>query len=234
MFACPHCDKRFTRKHYVGVHVRTVHDRKRDFQCYKCGRAFGEAGLLKRHVQAVHENVRPFECDQCQLSFNSQAYLETHVKAVHDKSLKFSCDQCDKVFRWKGDVSRHKKSEHGQVKQIRCSKCQACYFEKGASTKEICRAESEVVVEGNFPCGLCGISFQQECVANKHQAEIHQRLFTCDDVTCSASFNDQVNLKLHARLAHSENRSKPFPCRSCEKQYDLQSSLNRHTRKVHP
>jgi len=234
MFSCSLCDKRFTRKHYVGVHVKTVHGKKREFQCYKCGRAFGEAGMLRRHVQAVHENVRPFDCSQCSIAFKTQAYLDTHVKAVHEKSLLFPCDQCEKVFRWKGDVNRHKKSEHGQVKQIRCSKCQACYFEKGtSSSKAICRAEAEAVVEGEYPCSLCGIAFQQQHVSAKHQAEIHHRLFTCEDSNCTATFNDQVNLKLHVRLNHDDIRAKEFRCQHCDRQYDLRSSLNRHVRQAH-
>jgi len=233
MFSCTECDKQFTRKHYVNVHVRTVHHKKRDFQCYKCGRAFGEAGLLRRHVQSVHDNVRPFECSRCGIAFKTQAYLDTHVRAVHDKRNVFPCDECEKVFRWKGDVNRHKKSEHGQVKQIRCSKCQACYFEKGTATsKAVCRAEAETLVEGKFPCSLCGIAFQQEHVSEKHHAEIHQRLFSCEDVRCSASFNDQVNLKLHMRLNH-DDRVKDFPCPNCDRQYDLRSSLNRHLKQAH-
>ena len=60
---------------------------------------------------------------------------------------------------------------HSFLPQIRCSKCQACYFEKGESSKQICRAGGDdIVVQGNFPCQFCGISFQQEHVSNKHQA----------------------------------------------------------------
>merc|ERR1712137_156981 len=81
----------------------------------------------------------------------------------------------------------------------------------------------DIVVQGNFPCQFCGISFQQQHVSDKHKAEIHERLFTCEDASCSASFNDQVNLKLHVRLNHFQPTTKPFQCQKCDKQYQLQT-----------
>jgi len=236
-FSCNECGKSFTRKHYVTVHVRTVHEKRRDYQCYKCGKAFGEASLLRRHCQAVHDDERCFECNECGAVFRTAAYRDNHINAVHKKEPSFACDKCQKVFRWKGDVSRHKKSEHGEMKQIRCKSCHACYFEKGPLAKDICSARTVTSVtpdSTNF-CKLCGIHFQHQHLAEKHEAEIHNRLFICDRALCTESFNDRVNLLLHAQLNHPcpPKAKKPFSCQLCSKDYDLKRSLARHLKQSH-
>ncbi|KAK9471018.1 uncharacterized protein V1510DRAFT_421406 [Dipodascopsis tothii] len=50
------CNKGFTRKHALVVHVATVHDDKRPFVCTVpgCDRAFGHKRLLRDHLQKGH------------------------------------------------------------------------------------------------------------------------------------------------------------------------------------
>jgi uncharacterized Zn-finger protein len=48
------CQKAFTRKHALKVHVKTVHEDSRPFECRLCQSAFGHKHLLNRHLERMH------------------------------------------------------------------------------------------------------------------------------------------------------------------------------------
>jgi hypothetical protein len=37
------------------VHLRTVHEQRKDHACPQCDAAFGQVGNLSRHLRMVHE-----------------------------------------------------------------------------------------------------------------------------------------------------------------------------------
>ena len=53
LWTCKHCDKQFKQKHYLGLHIKTVHEGVW-FKCSYCGKQFGQKGNLKRHVDTAH------------------------------------------------------------------------------------------------------------------------------------------------------------------------------------
>ena len=48
------CQKTFSRKSAVAVHVKTVHQDLRPFECRLCQSKFGHKHLLNRHLQRIH------------------------------------------------------------------------------------------------------------------------------------------------------------------------------------
>ena len=40
---------------HLTAHVRTVHEKRRDYACPHCAAAFGHSSCVKRHVRRVHE-----------------------------------------------------------------------------------------------------------------------------------------------------------------------------------
>ena len=48
------------------LHVRTVHEKRKDHACPHCAAAFGEAGTLTTHVRTQHpDNTQGNECPVC-------------------------------------------------------------------------------------------------------------------------------------------------------------------------
>ena len=140
---------------------------------------------LTTHIAAVHEKRLVFPCDRCDKVFRWKGDVSRHKKSEHGqvKQVSQSYYLCMVSLTWSLlQLLLLSVSEHGWgsfihsfiysfIPQIRCSKCQACYFEKGESSKQICRAGGDdIVVQGNFPCQFCGISFQQQHVSDKHKA----------------------------------------------------------------
>ena len=56
--ACSHCDSTFASPSARDLHVRTVHEKRKDHACPQCDAAFGQAGNLRTHVHTVHDRQK--------------------------------------------------------------------------------------------------------------------------------------------------------------------------------
>ncbi|KIW20129.1 hypothetical protein PV08_00704 [Exophiala spinifera] len=74
-FPCTHdgCDKQFTKRGNLNVHIRTVHENKRDFVC-------GQTEIALPEELADKDNIVIHGCNR---SFTSKATLEEHVRSAH-------------------------------------------------------------------------------------------------------------------------------------------------------
>ena len=61
--------------------------------CPRCTAAFGTASKLTIHVRAVHEKRRDHACPQCAAAFGTACKLTMHVRTMHpDNSLQGEVD----------------------------------------------------------------------------------------------------------------------------------------------
>ena len=51
---CFICNKSFSKKKGLMLHISVVHDKKKAFICEICEHAFGDDGSLSKHIAAVH------------------------------------------------------------------------------------------------------------------------------------------------------------------------------------
>lgn len=74
-FACsyPTCDRTFSKRGNLTVHVKTVHEKKKDFIC-------GETEIL---LPEELINQGPFQVFGCGRAFTTKASLEDHVRTAH-------------------------------------------------------------------------------------------------------------------------------------------------------
>jgi hypothetical protein len=83
-YPCPQCTYQSASKRNLQRHIRTVHEKRKDFECSVCHKKFGQAGSLQRHQEAVHAFVR-YECpvDDCGRSYTSRSQCVTHIRLKH-------------------------------------------------------------------------------------------------------------------------------------------------------
>ncbi|XP_030752955.1 zinc finger protein 354B-like [Sitophilus oryzae] len=96
LFACAHCDKKYTRKESLIDHLRDNHNRdarakelresqKEVHKCAMCGFQTRHKSSLRKH-QKIHlapEERRVFACAQCDRKYMLQGSLEDHINICH-------------------------------------------------------------------------------------------------------------------------------------------------------
>jgi Zinc finger, C2H2 type len=82
-FACtePGCKASFKRKEYMGRHVITVHEGKRNFSCPypSCSKAFGKKSNVDTHYKVIHLKQKTNICPFCKKSFGKRYNLNIHI-----------------------------------------------------------------------------------------------------------------------------------------------------------
>ena len=64
---CPQCAAAFARPSKLARHIRTVHEKRRDYACPHCDAAFARAQHRAYHMHAKHpnDNAHAAECPIC-------------------------------------------------------------------------------------------------------------------------------------------------------------------------
>ena len=66
---CEICKKSFSRKDYLKLHVKTVHDEVKGHKCDICGKPFCQSWELRIHAKTVHNSIKPHKCVSCNKRF---------------------------------------------------------------------------------------------------------------------------------------------------------------------
>jgi KRAB domain-containing zinc finger protein len=80
---CEICNKSFSRKDYLKVHIETVHEKKKRFECDICNKCFSYSCHLNHHTKSVHQKIKPHACELCNKRFTLLGNLTVHIKMVH-------------------------------------------------------------------------------------------------------------------------------------------------------
>ncbi len=77
----PGCDKKFTRRNRLEMHLNAVHSGLKLFTCDhpNCGSAFSEKGNLMVHLR-THSGEKPYECKYCSRNFTSIGNRKDHER----------------------------------------------------------------------------------------------------------------------------------------------------------
>ena len=57
-------------------------------ECNNCDKTFRSLSLLKIHVRAVHEGKKDYKCEHCENSFSRPSTLYNHIKNIHKQNPK--------------------------------------------------------------------------------------------------------------------------------------------------
>ena len=123
---CPKCD--YTTnwgKSKINNHIKTVHDKIKDFKCPNCEFCCSQRGNLRLHVEQVHNKVRKFSCsvEGCLYKSNFKNDITKHNKTVHGTVKDISCHLCGYQTAVQGYLTVHMKNKHGQKKNYLCPHC---------------------------------------------------------------------------------------------------------------
>lgn len=103
---CDTCGSRFTKKTSLKIHIREIHEGRRDHSCPLCNYVCAKTSQLKRH-RLTHTGEKPFKCTYCEQAYAQSNDLTKHVARVHADGKAYPCDRCDESFRLLTELRQH-------------------------------------------------------------------------------------------------------------------------------
>ena len=225
---CPYCDKKFTRKTYLKLHMENFHDGKNaeEITCNICDKQFLSKHTLKKHKKDIHENTEPYNCPHCDKAYRQESSLRDHVLLVHLSAPKYLCPHCSKGFMSMKDLNHHRQHVHLGKKAPR-SACPDCgkVFTEAHLRKHI----ASVHQGQKLKCDECELEFSGRAVLTRHKEVVHaKRRYRC--TLCLAEYRDFNAWKKHHQSQHIGLR---FPCQHCERIFKSRTAMKRHAETAH-
>merc|ERR1711936_186919 len=150
---CQYCEKVYSSKSNLELHIKTIHTKEFKFTCEVCGYKCNTKDNFVKHLR-VHTGEKPFHCELCEFRTGDQSSLISH-RRTHEKltGKTYTCNLCGKSFDRLFDLRRHKEVVHvGGKKQP---------------------TEKNIQVP---KCSLCDQSFKSLKLLSKHKNEDHLTL----------------------------------------------------------
>ena len=76
-------------------------------ECPVCQKIFNTKGLCSRHIKSVHEKEKQYACKSCEFKTFHAYSLTAHIQQVHEKYKPNKCDFCEEAFFYKRDLEKH-------------------------------------------------------------------------------------------------------------------------------
>ncbi|CAO1334233.1 unnamed protein product [Diamesa serratosioi] len=238
---------------WLADHVRTVHEKVRNFVCEICNKSFGKKSGLTTHISTVHEKMKVFSCDICYKSFGHKQHALKHrdmhtkplTKAqqkVRDQKKLFKCEYCRNCYRFKCSLAKHRRIIHkittpvAAVSYIR-DKVVFSGEDEDVETRDVVeeiltthmdRHKRIDVKSRPFECDICG-----HRMTFKNQITIHMRNHTRDRHEyvchiCGKNFKHYSVYLYHKRRHHEKKFD--YQCQDCGHKFISQTDLTVHIR----
>ncbi|XP_030032820.1 zinc finger protein 569 isoform X1 [Manduca sexta] len=118
---CPECNKTFSNKYNMFVHLKSHSSGGPEYPCDKCDRSYKNQGNLRSHQRLAHEGVLNHVCSECGEAFPTRAGRDTHAR-IHSGAKPYKCNYCGKAYRAKNTLDRHIEI-HFDVRKYECDIC---------------------------------------------------------------------------------------------------------------
>lgn len=107
---CDYCNKKYTQKVSLRVHIQYEHGNYKAHVCEWCGKKFWAQSRLKAHI-VKHTKEKNFPCSICEGKFVSKESLLYHTR-IHTGERPYKCPHCDMRFLSASRRSEHVKRHH--------------------------------------------------------------------------------------------------------------------------
>ncbi|CAH0598675.1 unnamed protein product [Chrysodeixis includens] len=119
-FTCDYCNKKYTQKISLRVHIQYEHGNYKAHICKFCNKKFWAQSRLKAHL-VKHTREKKFTCSTCGGKFVSKESLLYHTR-THTGEKPYKCPHCDVRFLSASRRSDHVKRHHLGA-ELECETC---------------------------------------------------------------------------------------------------------------
>ena len=97
-FSCTECEKRFTMRHVLRDHMKSIHDMDTEikgvFSCEICENVYHDSGSFRRHTKTDHT----ISCPSCDKRFTKEKYLNLHTQSFHSEEISLTNAYIEKMI----------------------------------------------------------------------------------------------------------------------------------------
>ncbi|XP_058837840.1 zinc finger protein 454-like [Topomyia yanbarensis] len=237
----------------IGQTAQHIKEKHRTY-CKICGLVFSSYYLAASHIAVHKPSEQLLSCDVCFKTFCRDQDLKNHLLLVHARiDAKHVCPFCEQGFQMIADLKKHREIHLNSPCHL-CGKSEP--FKDYKHLADHFRKNHDKQL---YKCGQCSTAFLGRRELEIHNKKHHDgSLINCvefavrqwDDTnhcaSCEKIFYTEVYLKSHAAAVHKlgedhdsksltalDQEEYKFKCNTCSSSFRLNTSLKRHTRKVH-
>ncbi|CAG4974598.1 unnamed protein product [Colias eurytheme] len=230
VFKCKVCDKQYTRKSVLKVHVTEEHfnmDTKNK-PCEICGKMFRDNTSRNVHVRVVHKQSYAVQCDVCGIYLSNKYNLMQHLR-THVDYRPYKCDfgDCKKAFKDKSTLKKHV-ILHYPSKHYECHICGRRFSRLSRFNRH--SRQHEVKVK-SVVCDYCGVGFYNKKYLTNHITKKHlfKQKYICD--LCNFFTYNKPSIVMHIKHGHDSETDRE--CKICHKTYKRHIYLKSHYWNTH-
>ncbi|GFG30066.1 hypothetical protein Cfor_06137 [Coptotermes formosanus] len=223
-YRCEYCQKGFSLRSMLHVHILAKHTTVKPFICEECGKGFVTRPGLNIHLKKHKTDEKlEYPCGDCGKVLHTRGGLTAHQN-VHKLGRRFMCDVCGKTFTQKVNMQQHVKHHTGE-RPFACEKCGKCFAEKS----HLNRHYSFHSEKRPFQCTICLKMYKTErCLKVHAMVHAEARPYVC--TYCNKGFLSTTKLKQHYNIHTGE---RPYACKFCERTFTNYPNWLKHTRRRH-
>ncbi|KAL5479912.1 hypothetical protein EMCRGX_G023513 [Ephydatia muelleri] len=228
-YTCKECDRGFSVRYNLLMHIQTIHSQPFRFKCpvRGCKEGYPTQPKLNSHLKKVHkrdgktmdikpepsdavltnnssnsvDSKRSHQCPECGKECGSPSKLATHIKThSSDKPHKCTVQGCDKAFATKDRLTRHMET-HKNTEQFPCPhpNCTRVFLRQSHLQSHLKTHNQE-----SFACRVvdCNEKFSTESEYNEHLNSHMNFEHRCPYKDCGQTFSVFKRLDIHCKMAH--------------------------------
>lgn len=142
-YTCDYCNKKYTQKVSLKIHIQFEHGNYKGHICEWCGKKFWAQSRLKAHI-VTHTQEKNFTCPLCSKKFVTKESLLYHTR-LHTGEKPYKCSECSSSFLSASRRSDHYKRHHvGATTDFKCDVCHGMFKSNNTLLKHR-RTHEEVI-----------------------------------------------------------------------------------------
>ncbi|XP_014243717.1 zinc finger protein 664-like [Cimex lectularius] len=219
-FKCASCNKVFTSKISIRLHMLKRHRVKNLYTCELCGIRLDTSPELCNHINSEHKSIDDrYYCRKCDYNTTNYAEISSHTHENH------TCKDCGRSFKTVDKFENHKLSHSKEKKLEKNFTCDTCgkRFAFGCLLRDHINLHTGAKP---YLCQICGRSFSQKASLKQH-TRTHNAIRPHKCTECDQGFYGKGDLKKHLRKHTGE---RPYVCEMCGEGFSQSSHLGFHKR----